>query len=71
MQYTRLLAMNDRGRQVLAAPHPLEILTKPSSYDKLTAAARVQYTKTFAAERAYALCLDGHYNHMRQSPRIF
>ena len=68
--YTRLLAANARGRQILALPHDIEILTKPSAYDKLTDAARAQYEKTFAAERAYALCLDGEYNHMRQSPRI-
>ena len=70
VRYTRLLATNARGRQILALPHTVEILTKPSAYDKLTAAARAQYEKTFAAERAYALCLDGGYNHMRQSPRI-
>lgn len=68
--YTRLLAANKRGRTVLAKEHAIEILTKPSAYDKLSAAARVQYEKTFSAERAYALCLAGKYDHMRQSPRI-
>ena len=70
VRYTRLLAANARGRQILALPHTIEILTKPSAYDRLTDAARAQYEKTFAAERAYALCLDGKYNHMRQSPHI-
>ena len=70
VHYTRLLAASERGRSVLAEKHPIEILTKPSAYDKLSDAARAQYEKTFIAERAYALCLDGTYNHMRQSPRI-
>lgn len=70
VHYTRLLAANARGRKVLAAAHPIEILTKPSACDKLSAAARTQYQKTFTAERAYALCLGGRYDHMRQSPRI-
>lgn len=70
VHYTRLLSMTDRGRSVLAAPHSIEILTKPSATDKLSEAARTQYTATFAAERAFALCLSGTYDHMRQSPRM-
>ena len=70
VHYTRLLATSKRGRSVLRKKHPIEILTKPSATDKLSDAARTQYAKTFAAERAYALCLDGAYDHMRQSPKI-
>ena len=70
VHYTRLLAMTDRGRGVLAKPHSIEILTKPSATDKLSDAARAQYTATFSAERAFALCLSGTYDHMRQSPRL-
>ena len=70
VHYTRLLAMNARGRSILAQKHAIEILTKPSATDKLSDAAHAQYTKTFAAERAYALCLPKAYDHIRQTPRI-
>lgn len=68
--YTRVLAMRERGRAVLAKPHAIEILTKPSAVQKLSAAARAQYVKTFYAERAYAITLAGDYDHMKQTPRM-
>lgn len=68
--YTRLLSLSDHGRKILAKKLDIEILTKPSATEKLSWAARAQYEKTFAAERAYALCLDGGYEHITQSPRI-
>ena len=70
VRYTRVLAVGERGKAVLAEPHGIEILTKPSAVQKLSGAAREQYVKTFFAERAYALCLDGEYDHMRQTPRV-
>lgn len=68
--YTRVLAMRENGRRILAEKHPIEILTKPSASHKLSDAACIQYEKTFAAERAYALCLNGKYDHLRETPRI-
>ena len=68
--YTRVLAMGERGRAVLAEKHAIEILTKPSAVQKLSAAARAQYVKTFYAERAYAITLSGDYDHLKQTPRI-
>ena len=70
VRYTRVLAMGTRGRTVLAAPHAIEILTKPSAVQKLSGDAREQYVRSFFAEYAYALCLDGEYDHMKQTPRI-
>ena len=67
--YTRLLAIGKSGRALLANPQ-IEILTKPSAPEKLSDAARAQFTKTLAAERAYALCLRGKYDHLRQSPKV-
>lgn len=69
VRYTRVLAMRENGRRILAGKHPIEILTKPSALHKLSDAARTQYEKTFAAERAYALCLAGEYDHLRETPR--
>lgn len=70
VHYTKVLALRESGRAVLAKKHRIGILTKPSAADKLSKTARTQYEKTFAAERAYALCLDGKYEHMRQSPKV-
>ncbi len=70
VRYTRVLAMGERGKAVLAEPHGIEILTKPSAVQKLSGAAREQYVKTFFAERAYALCFDGEYDHLRETPRV-
>lgn len=70
VRYTRVLAMRENGRKVLGEKHGIEILTKPSALHKLSDAARAQYEKTFAAERAYALCLKGEYDHLRETPRI-
>lgn len=70
VRYTKLLAMNARGREVLAKEHPLPIITKPSALEKLPKKARLQYEQTLAAERAYALTLSGMYDFLRQSPHI-
>lgn len=70
VRYTRVLAMGERGKAVLAGKHGIEILTKPSAVQKLSGAAREQYVKTFFAERAYALCLAGEYDHLRETPRV-
>lgn len=70
VRYTRLLAANPRGREILTKPLGIELLTKPADTDKLTAAAKEQYLNTFLAERAYALCLGGRYEHLKQSPKI-
>ncbi len=68
--YTRLLGADKTGCALLNQKHEIEIITKPSAIDKLTDKARLQYEKTFAAERAYSLCFDGNYNHMQQAPFI-
>mgnify|MGYP003304936874 CR=1 FL=1 len=71
VHYTKLLAANSRGREILSQGVAIETVTKPSDTDKLSAAAKKQYLFTFTAERAYALCLKGKYMHLKQSPRIF
>lgn len=68
--YTRLFAANKNGREILNRKHGIEIITKPSAIDTLSENARAQYEKTFLAERAFALCLDGKYEFLKQSPRI-
>lgn len=68
--YTRLFAANSRGREVLNEKHEIEIITKPSALHTMSAEAREQYEKTFLAERAFALCLDGEYEFLKQTPRI-
>lgn len=70
VRYTRVLAMREGGRQILAAGHAIEILTKPSAVQKLSAAARAQYVQSFYAERAYAITLNGAYDHLRETPRL-
>ncbi|MBR5539121.1 MAG: nucleotidyltransferase family protein [Clostridia bacterium] len=71
VHYTRLLAANSRGREILSGNIAIETVTKPSDTDKLSASAKKQYLFTFAAERAYSLCLKGKYMHLKQAPRIF
>ena len=68
--YTRLFAANARGREILNQLSKIEIVTKPSATEKLSAAARAQYEKTFLAERAFALCLNEKYEFTKQMPRI-
>ena len=68
--YTRLFATNERGREILAQKHDIEIITKPSAVYALTENARAQYERTFKAERAFALCLGGGYEFLKQTPRI-
>ena len=67
---TKLLSANKRGCKLLNRVTDIEIITKPSALDKLSANAKAQYESTFLAERAFALCLDGRYDFTRQSPRI-
>ena len=68
--YTKLFAATKKGCDVLNREHGIEIITKPSAVNKLSKKAKIQYEKTFAAERAFALCLDGKYEFTKQSPRI-
>lgn len=68
--YTKLFAANEKGREVLNKITDIEIVTKPSATEKLGEAARTQYEKTFYAERAFALTLDGKYEFTKQKPRI-
>ena len=68
--YTRLFAANARGREIVNKISGIEIITKPSATDKLSAAARAQYEKTFFAERAFALTLGKKYEFTKQIPRI-
>ncbi len=68
--YTKLLASNQRGREILSGSIRIDILTKPSDLSKLSENARAQYERTFLAERAYALCLDGSYEALTQTPII-
>ncbi len=68
--YTRLFAANTRGREVLNQVRHIEIITKPSALHNLSDEAREQFERTFIAERAFALCLDGKYEFLKQSPRI-
>lgn len=68
--YTKLLAANSRGREILNSNINIELLTKPADTAGLSAAAKKQYLNTFLAERAYALCLGGRYEHLKQSPKI-
>lgn len=70
VSYTRVFGSNERGRAVLGKVQDIEITTKPSAMNKLSHAALKQYKKTFVAERAFALCLDGDYNHLKQTPII-
>lgn len=67
--YTRLFAANARGRAVLASAPRGYVLTKPADADKL-ADGGAQFAATFAAERAFALCFNGDYDFMRQTPLI-
>ncbi len=68
--YTKLLGANEKGREIINAPCNIEIITKPSAKAKLSKAAKAQYEKTFFAERAFALTLDGKYEFLKQTPRI-
>ncbi|MBQ6893295.1 MAG: nucleotidyltransferase family protein [Clostridia bacterium] len=68
--YTRFFGANAKGCEVLNKTHNIEIITKPSATQTLSDAARTQYEKTFAAERAFALCLDEKYEHLRQTPKV-
>lgn len=70
VHYTKLLAANSRGREILNEDIKIELVTKPSDMSKLSEKARQQYERTFLAERAYALCLDGDYEAMLQSPKV-
>lgn len=70
VHYTRLFAANTRGREVLNQIRDIEIITKPSAYRSLSDNARAQFERTFLPERAFALCLDGKYEFLKQSPRI-
>ena len=70
VRYTRVFGATERGREVLCRKQNIEIITKPSALHTLSDAARTQYEKTFAAEHAFALCLDGGYNHLKQTPII-
>lgn len=67
--YTRLLTANARGRAVLTRAPRGFVLTKPADAEKLSDGG-AQFAATFAAERAFALCLDGDYDFMRQTPLI-
>ena len=67
--YTRLLAANKRGREVLSGIN-IELITKPSDTKDLSAKAVAQYERTFIAERAYALTLDGKYEHKCMTPKV-
>lgn len=68
--YTKLLAANDRGRKILRLKHDIEIITKPSDMDFRSEKAYEQYVRTFLAERAFSLCFDGEYHHLRQTPKV-
>ncbi len=68
--YTKLLAANKRGREILNRKHSIEIITKPSATDTLSENARMQYEQTFLAERAFALCLNGSYEFLKQTPKV-
>ncbi|MBE6679920.1 MAG: nucleotidyltransferase family protein [Ruminococcaceae bacterium] len=70
VQYTRLFAANSRGREVLNFVRDIEVVTKPSALHAMSDTARAQFERTFLAERAFALCLDGEYEFLKQSPRI-
>ena len=70
VRYTKVLALNARGREILAKNLKIELVTKPSDLSKLSEGAKEQYSRTFTAERAYALCLSGCYEAMSQSPKV-
>lgn len=67
--YTRLLAANARGCAALGAARDGFVLTKPADAVKLTDGG-AQFAATDMAERAFALCFDGHYDYLRTSPQI-
>lgn len=58
--YTQVLAMDERGRALLAhirKTTQISILTKPADLHKLDASAREQATLSYRADSVYALCL--------------
>ncbi len=57
--YTQVLAMDQKGRSVLAnirKTATISILTKPADLHKLSAAAREQAALSYRADSVYALC---------------
>ncbi|MBQ4557377.1 MAG: nucleotidyltransferase family protein [Clostridia bacterium] len=70
VNYTRLFAASARGRDILNRKLDIEIITKPSATHSLSDMAKQQYERTFAAERAFALCLNGKYEHLKQTPKV-
>ncbi|MBQ8837575.1 MAG: nucleotidyltransferase family protein [Clostridia bacterium] len=67
---TRIFGANTRGRAVIRQIKDIEVITKPSSFEKMTPEAFAQYDKNLLAERAFALCFEGRYNFLLKSPII-
>lgn len=68
--YTKLFGATKKGCEILNGISDIEIITKPSATKKISQNAKAQYEKSLLAERAFALCFDGCYEHTKQTPVI-